>query len=156
MRRMRRQSQYCFGPALRQAAIVLGALGFGFLSLSAAAASQPVPVGSRRQLLLDERFVQQRQGVEFVVHSPQKTGDQCIVSEPGQSLGGYHSVLFEGGVYHLWYTAGGNVLYARSSDGIHWEKPSLNLAPAGAGTNSPLPSNLVMGQGVGGPKGCTA
>ena len=92
------------------------------------AAPEPLSVGNRRQLLMDDRFVQQGKGIEFVVHPPRKTGDQIIVSEPGLALGGYHSALWHGGVYHLWYTAGEGVLYARSGDGIHWEKPNLDLS----------------------------
>ncbi len=102
---------------------------------------------------MDDRFVQHGKGIEFVVHSPRKTGDRIIVSEPGLALGGYHSVLYDSGVYHLWYTAGGCVLYARSSDGVHWEKPNLRLGKRDSGTNSSLPPNLVMGRGVGGVNG---
>jgi hypothetical protein len=110
-------------------------------------------VGNRRQLVMDDRFVQQSKGIQFVVHSPQKTGDQIIVSEPAVPLGGYHSVLFHAGVYHLWYTGGGCVLYARSSDGVHWEKPNLNPAKGDTGNTNSLPSNCVLGKGLGGVKG---
>ncbi len=119
----------------------------------ALAAPEPLSVGSRRQLLMDDRFVQQTRGIEFVVHSPQKTGDQPIISEPGVALGGYHSVLYDAGVYHLWYTAAGAVLYAQSSDGIHWQKPNLQLAGTGSSNGTNPPPNLVMGRGAGGVKG---
>ena len=102
---------------------------------------------------MDDRFVQQGKGIELFVHPPRKTGDQVIVSEPGSALGGYHSVLYDAGVYHLWYTAGGCVLYARSSDGIHWEKPNLDLARGDSGGSTNLPTNLVLGRGLGGVKG---
>src|SRR5512135_1952907 len=95
-------------------------------AVPALAVPEQLAVGNRRQLLMDDRFVQQDKGIEFVVHSPIKTGDQTILSEPGVALGGYHSVLFDAGLYHLWYTAAGGVLYARSADGIHWEKPNLD------------------------------
>ena len=104
---------------------------------------------------MHDLFVQQGKGIEFVVHPPQKTGDRAIVSEPGLALGGYHSVLYDAGVYRLWYTAGSCVLYAQSSDGIHWEKPNLQLAQPGSDTNAPSPPNLVLGRGVGGVKGGT-
>ena len=116
------------------------------------AAQQPLTVGNRRQLLMDDRFVQQGKGIEFVVHPPRKTGDICIGSESGAALGGYHSVLFDAGIYHLWYTAGGAVLYARSNDGIHWEKPNLELAAGEPGATTNLTPNLVIGRGVGGVK----
>jgi hypothetical protein len=116
------------------------------------AAEEIFSIGSRRQLPLDDKFVRQSKGVEFVVHAPKKTGGRIISSEPGLSLGGYHSVLYDGGTYHLWYTAGSGVLYARSSDGIHWEKPNLNLLKEGGQSGGTVPGNLVLGMGLGGVK----
>ena len=133
---------------------VLAVVSFCLLSgLTIASAAEPLAVGSRRQLLMDDKFVQQAKGIQFVVHSPQKTGERVITSEPDAALGGYHSVLYHAGTYHLWYTAGGCVLYARSSDGIHFDKPSLNLPRAGTEhTNRVLP-NCVLGKGIGGVMG---
>jgi len=136
----------------RFGSLALALLGLLASAVSPVLAQEPMSIGGRRQLLMDDHFVQQSKNLQFVVHSPRKTGEQCIVSEPGEALGGYHSVLFDSGTYHLWYTAGGNVLYARSDDGIHWEKPRLNLAAGSGGTEQDLPSNLVLGQGVGGVK----
>lgn len=116
-------------------------------------AQEPLSVGTRRQLLMDDRFVQAAQGISFVAHAPTKTGEACISSEPGLELGGYHSVLFDAGTYHLWYGAGAYVLYARSTDGIHWEKPNLNLAKVGAEPGTTPPPNVVLGRGIGGVKG---
>jgi len=113
-----------------------------------ATAGEPLNVVNRRQLLFDDRFVQEATNVHFVMHPPSKTGDLIIVSEPGQALSGYHSALFDAGVYHLWYSSGGCVLYARSKDGIHFEKPALNLQEESAGGRT-LPPNAVMGHGLG-------
>lgn len=124
-----------------------------FLLVAASVSAQePLSIGNRRQLLIDDRFVQQSTGVTFVVHAPCKTGDLIVRSEPGLALGGYHTVLYDTGSYHLWYMAGGFVCYARSADGVHWEKPNLGLAATSSDTNLILPPNLVMGGGVGGVK----
>lgn len=123
-----------------------------FLTATSLAAQEPLSIGNRRQLLIDDRFVQQSTGITFVVHAPCKTGDVIVRSEPGLALGGYHTVLWDAGTYHLWYMAGGFVCYARSAAGVHWEKPSLGLASASSETNIILPPNLVMGGGVGGVK----
>lgn len=112
-------------------------------------AAEPLDVGNRRQLLFDERFVQQATNVEIVVHPPRKTGEQTIVSEPGWPLGGYHCALYDAGVYHLWYSAGGCVLYARSKDGIHFEKPALHLKLDRVTNSVALAPNAVMGRGLG-------
>src|SRR5439155_550936 len=90
-----------------------------FSPLLVSGAQEPLDVGNRRQLLMDDKFVQQGKGIQFVVHPPAKTGDKILTSEPALPLSGYHSVLYDAGVYHLWYTASGTVLYARSSDGVH-------------------------------------
>jgi hypothetical protein len=116
-------------------------------------AQEPISVGDRRQLLMDDKFVEAGKGIEFVVHPPAKTGDQIITSEPGLALGGYHSVLYDAGTYHLWYGAGAYVLYAKSSDGIHWEKPNLKLPTAETEQATNPPPNAVLGRGLGGVKG---
>ena len=113
------------------------------------AAQEALSIGNRRQLLFDDRFVQQAKGIEFRVHPPRKTGDIILASEPSWSLGGYHSVMHHAGVYHLWYTAGGCILYARSSDGIHWEKPNLGLLWDDSTSGLAVAPNVVMGRGVG-------
>ena len=123
-----------------------------FATAAGAAAEPPVAVGNRRQLLMDEALVRDRQNISFVVHQPRKTGDIIVASEPELALGGYHSVLFESGRYHLWYSAAGYILYARSADGIHWEKPHLNLGGAADRQDMRTPANAVMGRGVGGVK----
>jgi hypothetical protein len=116
---------------------------------SFARADEPLAVANRRQLLFDDRFVQHATNVQFVMHPPRKTGDIIVASNPDWPLSGYHSALFDAGVYHLWYSSGGCVLYARSKDGIHFEKPALNLMkdelPNGV---TPAP-NKVMGMGLG-------
>jgi hypothetical protein len=114
-----------------------------------AGAAEPLNVANRRQLLFDDRFVQQARAVRFVMHPPRKTGDIIVASEPGQPLSGYHSALFDAGVYHLWYSSGGCVLYARSRDGVHFEKPELNLRADSSPAGRPLPANAVMGWGLG-------
>jgi hypothetical protein len=126
-----------------------------FFLVSSLCGAEPLVVGDRRQLLMDDRFVESGKGIEFVVHPPRKTGDLIVASEPGLALGGYHTVLHDAGVYHLWYSAGACVLYARSSDGIHWEKPFLKLGKADPDTGVTPPSNAVLGRGIGGVNGGT-
>jgi len=124
------------------------------LALAAFAnAAEPLSIANRRQLLFDERFVQQATNIQFIMHPPCKTGDIIVASEPDWRLSGYHSVLFDAGVYHLWYSSGGCVLYARSKDGIHFEKPALNLMKHSLTNDVTPPPNMVMGKGLGGVKG---
>jgi hypothetical protein len=113
---------------------------------------QPLDVGNRRQLFVDLRFVQAGRNVELQVHKPIKTGDICIPSDPNWELGGYNSVLEKDGVYHMWYTSSASIAYACSKDGIHWERPPLNLT---TDNNVPKPNNVVIGRGAGGVRGST-
>jgi len=124
-------------------------LALCFCSISVAAAAEPVSIGKRRQLLMDDLFVQQAMGVEFVVHPPRKTGDVIARSDVSQGLGGV-SVLHDEGVYHLWYGCGAGLAYARSTDGINWVKPNLNLLKADARREISPPPNAVVATGDGG------
>lgn len=124
-------------------------------SLACCVSGEPLSIGGRRQLLFDDRFVERSQGVEFVVHPPRKTGDVVVASEPGLTLGGYHSAMEHEGVYHLWYTAGDGILYARSQDGVTWEKPDLGLGRRDPASDTQPPKNLVLGMGVGDVEGPT-
>ncbi|MBI3209162.1 MAG: carboxypeptidase regulatory-like domain-containing protein [Candidatus Solibacter usitatus] len=111
--------------------------------------AQPaIDVGAQRQLFLDDRFVREAKGVQFVVHQPRKTGELSIPNEEGWPLGGYASVLFDSGTYHVYYTARDAICYARSRDGIHWERPALHLAKIDGNTRN----NVVLGYGAGGVK----
>lgn len=128
-------------------------LAGGLLVCALAHTSEPLEVGNRRQLLFDERFVQQATNLQFVVHPPRKTGERILVSDPEWPLSGYHSALWYAGVYHLWYSSGGCVLYASSRDGIHFEKPPLNLRRQPFEDGRQPPPNVVMGHGLGDVKG---
>lgn len=122
----------------------------GLIAL-AALALPPVDVADRRQLLMDDRFVGQAQGIELRVHAPRKTGEVSIPNDEGWALGAYHTVLMDGGVYHMWYTAHTAICYARSKDGIHWERPRFRLAKLEGHPEN----NIVVGYGAGGVKGPT-
>lgn len=112
-------------------------------------AQNVIDVSDRRQLFIDKRFVAEAKGVSFQLHPPRKTGETVIPSEYPFLLGGYSSVVEHEGIYHLYYIAGTAICYARSREGIHWERPALTLSNAhGTKTN-----NVVIGYGAGGVKG---
>ena len=117
-------------------------------------------VGSQRQLLFDDRFVAASRDVRHVVHRPVKTGEWTIKPEHKWEMGGigpYSSVLKVGDTYHMWYHCmasvqwhidekAGSICYARSTDGIHWEKPALGLIEYEGSRNN----NIVFGHGAAG------
>ncbi|MHC4741998.1 MAG: hypothetical protein ACYS8Z_08815 [Planctomycetota bacterium] len=124
---------------------------------TACSANEALPLGNRRQVFIDGRFIEKSRGVELVVHRPQKTGQIVLKCERPweERFGQYHSVLYDDGVYHMWYTMYGkavrSIAYARSTDGINWEKPDLGLVEI-YGTRR---NNIVLGHGFGGIKGAT-
>lgn len=99
---------------------------------------EPLDVGSRRQLLLDESWFDHSDNLELTLHrpTPGETIIQCDRPWEGKSLH-YTTVLEEGGRFRMWYRVSigdprvdapeDTVLtcYAESRDGIIWEKPDL-------------------------------
>lgn len=120
----------------------------------ASCAPAVLDVGSRRQVFIDGRFFATSHGVELVVHPPRKTGERTLVADrpwEREGIDAYCCVLHEGGTYHLWYSADAGLCYARSRDGIRWEKPSLGLAEFEGSRDN----NIVIGRGAGGVDRCS-
>lgn len=103
-------------------------------------AAQPIDVGSRKQLFLDERFIESSNGVQLVMNPPRRDGKVLIMADqPWESgddayIGVYSSVIKEDGVVRIWYDSRrdgdqsyGRVAYAESKDGLHFTKPILKL-----------------------------
>jgi len=97
---------------------------------SAATKDAVFDIGNRRQVFIDGRFLASSKDVDLVVHPPRKTGERTLVADrrwEGRGIGTYDTVMYVDGVYHLWYSCRGGICYARSEDGITWEKPNLGL-----------------------------
>ncbi len=126
-------------------------------------AETPILIGDRRQVFVDGHLVREPKDIKLLVHPPAKTGDMVIKCENPweERLGQYHSVLYDRGVYYMWYTVYGkaeqdkipvrSIAYARSDDGIRWEKPALGLVEIYGSKKN----NIVLGHGFGGVKGAT-
>lgn len=138
--------------------VVVASLALG--SEPTATAAGPLDIGSARQVFIDGRFMAEATNVTLEVHPPRKTGEWTIKPEHAWEQGGvgpYSNALFDGQTYHFWYhvmddvqwdqgRTNGCICYARSSDGIHWEKPALGLvAYRGDWSN-----NIVVGHGAAG------
>ncbi|MBN1852672.1 MAG: hypothetical protein JW829_08105 [Pirellulales bacterium] len=117
-------------------------------------------IGAGRQVFIDRTFLAEARGVELVVHPPRKTGEKTIAPEYAWEQGGigpYSSVLKTGDLYYMWYhamdtiqwdgtTREGCICLALSEDGIHWERPKINLIRYG---EEPW-NNIVVGHGAAG------
>jgi len=130
-------------------AVTLSPLGVGAASHISEKTDAWLDVGNRRQLFIDGRFFASSKNVELVVHPPRKTGERTLVPERPWEEGGFGScicVMHVEGVYHLWYPTRGGICYARSKDGIGWERPNLGLAEYEGSRDN----NIVVGRGAGG------
>jgi len=127
-------------------ALGLTAAGTGILSTRAEADADDgrsvSDIGSRKQLFIDNRFMESSRGVKLTMNPPRRDGRVLIAPdapwEQGASIGVYSSLLKEGGKVRIWYdlirpTGPGpydhtrRVCYAESEDGLHFTKPLLNL-----------------------------
>jgi hypothetical protein len=123
-------------------------------AFAAPAAAKTLDIGSRRQVFIDRLFLERARDVDLVVHPPRKTGERTIVPDrpwEHNDLGCYSTVLKVGDTYHMWYASHPGLCYARSRDGIHWEKPNLGLADFEGNREN----NIVVGYGAGGIQTCS-
>ncbi|RLC28468.1 MAG: hypothetical protein DRH37_09435, partial [Deltaproteobacteria bacterium] len=112
-----------------------------------------IPMDVGRQLLVDD-FLIEKTDLTRTFHYPEKyAGNPVLKAEndleegPGNKLAG--ACPKSGGLwwdpeeqlFKLWYEAGwlGTICYATSMDGIHWDRPELDILP---GYNQVLPFGL--------------
>lgn len=127
------------------------------------AAPETIDVGSRKQLFVDERFIESSHGVRLIMNPPWQ--DRRILLKPDQSwegpgrggsIGLYSSVLKENGKIRLWYDQRQygedrfpdvlRVCYAESEDGLSFVKPRLGLHDSGGSRQN----NIVIPGKIGG------
>ena len=107
--------------------------------------ADPIAIGSRRELFVDDFLIDQLSGkAERRLHQPQPKEIAITHDAPWEGSGsGYHSIFRDGDKYRMYYkswqltvTAPGKVstgehplftCYAESDDGVHWRKPELGL-----------------------------
>ncbi len=110
-------------------------------ALAAAAslgASEPLNIGSRRELFVDRWLIERLSGAELRLAQPVDAGVVLTLEEPWEGpFSGYFTVLKDGPLYRLYYrglpaaSRDGSprevTCYAESSDGVRWVKPHLGL-----------------------------
>ena len=96
---------------------------------SAPAVSAPLPLGATRELFLDDHLIGQTVNLSRITHEARKHPGNPVVWD--DAAGGdvtYGSVLQDDGRFRMWYARGRMVAYAESHDGLHWNKPVLDIA----------------------------
>jgi len=117
-------------------------------------------VGSHKQLLFDDAFLESHKGFWWRICPPHKTGEHNLVADkPWEDfiINAWLTVMEDGGRYRMWYEAydrsytsdlQARYCYAESADGIHWEKPSLGITDFQGSKDNNILFSELGGQGV--------
>lgn len=113
---------------------------FLFLCVPVGFAADPVQLGNRRELFVDEHLIASKSGVELKLHKPQAREVALVCDAPWEgNTSGYFTLLQDGGLFRCYYRGShhgepggrpshsGVTCYAESRDGITWTKPNLGL-----------------------------
>jgi hypothetical protein len=105
-----------------------------------ARAQDPIDVGSRRELLVDDYLIESLAGKAALrLHQPVPREVAIVHDEPWEgNISYYHTVFRDGDRYRMYYRGAHHdwetkrvthqvVCYAESQDGIRWTKPELGI-----------------------------
>ncbi len=130
-----RRDRYSMQTAWMRVVFVFAVLSAAVVCLQADETKPVLDVGSRRQLLFDELFLEQAVGVRLRVNRPFQDPDPVLVPDQPweQSVSAYTTVLQDEGRFRMWYDVSTPatdrepsrrvVCYAESDDGVRWRKP---------------------------------
>jgi len=62
-------------PAIMAAAMLI------YTAVGVLSAAEPIDVGSRKQLFIDNRFIDSSAGITLTMNPPHKTGERTIVAD---------------------------------------------------------------------------
>ncbi len=117
---------------------------------------QPIVIGSRLELFVDEFLVSRFEGdTAFHLHQPEPREVAIATDRPWESSWAYFAVMKDADLFRMYYRGfhhgsgeqalGEPMCYAESKDGISWEKPDLELFEfEGSAAN-----NIVLGGDLG-------
>jgi hypothetical protein len=109
---------------------------------------QPVNLGARLELFVDEALMEACNGARLRLHHPQFANVALRFDQPWEGcFVGYPTVIQDGNTVHLYYRGvpcvDGSIpevtCYAASRDGLTFTRPDLRLYPVEGG----LPSNII-------------
>jgi hypothetical protein len=95
------------------------------LSLALASPLDPLDVGDRKQLFIDDKFLADRDRIELRVNPPQKLGP--LRDEHGKPLHGHISRVIEDGGKVRLYLGAEDVQVLESDDGLHFRRTGIRL-----------------------------
>ena len=121
-----------------------------------AQAAEPIDIGSRRELFVDDYLINRLQGsAKLVVQQPTPREVVLVTDKPWEGSSCLYFTIFQDGeLYRMYYrglqvTDGRSahrevVCYAESRDGVKWRRPELELVEFDGSTN-----NNVVWDGLG-------
>lgn len=133
--------------------------GVSFILTCSAFAADPLALGNRRELFVDEFLIEKLTNAERQLHRPTARDVSIVHDEPWEgNISYYHTVFEDEDLYRMYYRGGHSggrtsypdankhqvVCYAESKDGINWVKPTLGLVEF-AGSKE----NNIIWQGIG-------
>lgn len=105
-------------------------------------AADPIEIGVRRELFVDDMLIESLDGARQILHHPTPREIVLVLDKPWEGNAcGYMTLIQDADRYRLYYR-GANVLYtetsygmtrpqvycyAESPDGIHWTRPNLGM-----------------------------
>lgn len=109
--------------------------------LPSAQSAEPLRIGSRLELFVDDFLIERMNGAELVLHHPERREIVMVTDKPWEGNACHYRTVFrDGDVFRMFYGAQhydlkarpmrvrpGVLCYAESDDGIHWRRPDLNL-----------------------------
>ena len=95
----------------------------------------PIDLGAKRELFIDDYLVDQMENVALTIHSPERKEIAAQFDRPWEDGGeGYATILKEDGKYRAYYRAWGlkenypmKDCCLESDDGLKWTRPELGL-----------------------------
>jgi hypothetical protein len=110
-------------------------------TMAAATAAEPIDIGSRRELFVDDFLIDRLDGdARLHLHGPQPQEVVLVTDRPWEgNTSAYYTVFRDGDTYRMYYRGSHYdeqtrksahpevTCYAESRDGIHWTKPELGL-----------------------------
>lgn len=120
--------------------LTVGALLWVAIDVSAVFSAEPVEIGNRRELFVDDFLIDQMSdGVSQELIQPEPKDVVFVTDEPWEgNTSGYYTVFQDGDIYRMIYRGWQHnekkkaehkevTCYAESQDGVHWTKPKLGL-----------------------------
>lgn len=125
--------------------------------VTSAFSGETVPVGSRRELLVDNHLIARMEGTTLKLHKPEAHDVAVTCDAPWEgNTSGYFTLFQDGDLYRCYYRGthhdeatkkGGHkevTCYAESKDGITWTKPKLGIVEFSGSKDNNI---ILIGEG---------